>query len=88
MPDHEVSHGDILHKLGVMEGKLDAMHQSLAQKHTDIADAFRRLGEVEKRVAQGVILAVALSLVMPLLMSAASPRLHFGPEPPAEARPR
>lgn len=88
MPDHEVSHGDILHKLGVMEGKLDAMHQSLAQKHTDIADAFRRLGEVEKRVAQGMILAIALSLVMPLIVSAASPRLHFGAEPASETRPR
>lgn len=88
MAESEVSHGDILHKLGVMEGKLDAMHQSLAQKHTDIADAFRRLGEVEKRVAQGVILAIALSLVMPLAMTAVNPRLHFGPEPPAEARQR
>lgn len=88
MPEHEVSHGDILHKLGVMEGKLDAMHSSLAQKHTDIADAFRRLSEVEKRVAQGVILAVAVSLVMPLLWQAVNPRLQFGPESSAEARPR
>lgn len=88
MADTEVSHGDILHKLGVMEGKLDAMHQSLAQKHTDIADAFRRLGDVEKRVAQGVILAIGLSLVMPLAVTAMNPRLHFGPEPPMEARPR
>lgn len=88
MPEHEVSHGDILHKLGVMEGKLDAVHQSLAQKHNDIADAFRRLSEVEKRVAQGVILAVALSLVMPLVWAAAAPRLHFGSETPTEARGR
>jgi phage-related minor tail protein len=88
MPEHEVTHGDILHKLGVMEGKLDAVHQSLAQKHTDIADAFRRLTEVEKRVAQGVILAVILSLVVPFVVSAASPRLHFGSEPSVEALPK
>ena len=88
MPEHEVSHGDILHKLGVMEGKLDAVLTDLAQKHTDIADAFRRLGEVEKRVAQGVILAIAISLIMPMVVSALSPRLQFGPEPSAEARPR
>ncbi len=88
MPEHEVSHGDILHKLGVMEGKLDAVHQSLAQKHTDIAEAFRRLGEVEKRVAQGVVLAVFLSLVMPLVVTVMNPRLHLGPEPPVEARQR
>lgn len=88
MPDHEVSHGDILHKLGVMEGKLDAVHQSLAQKHTDIADAFRRLGDVEKRVAQGVVLAITLSLLMPLVVSIVNPRLHFGQESTTEARPR
>lgn len=88
MPEHEVSHGDILHKLGVMEGKLDAVHQSLAQKHNDIADAFRRLGEVEKRVAQGVVLAIVLSLVMPLVVTTMNPRLHFGPEHQVEARPR
>lgn len=88
MPEHEVSHGDILHKLGVMEGKLDAVHQSLAQKHTDITEAFHRLNDVEKRVAQGVILAIGLSLVMPLAVTAMNPRLHFGLEPPIEARPR
>lgn len=78
MAEHEVSHGDILHKLGVMEGKLDAVHQSLAQKHTDISDAFRRLGDLEKRVAQGVILAVIVSLVMPVLVAMVAPRVEFG----------
>ncbi len=84
MPEHEVSHGDIYHKLGALEGKLDAMIVSVAEKRSDLTEAFRRLGEVEKRLAQGVILAVVVSLVAPLLWQAAGPRLHFG-QPPAEA---
>jgi hypothetical protein len=84
MPEHEVSHGDIYHKLGALEGKLDAVMVSVAEKRTDLADAFKRLVEVEKRVAQGVILAVVISLIAPVLWSAVGARLHFG-EPPAEA---
>ena len=83
--EHEVSHGDILRAIGTLEGKLDAMHQSMAQKHTDIAEAFRRLGEVEKRVAPGVIVAVAVGVIAPLMWQAINPQLHFG-HPPAELR--
>ena len=83
--DHDVSHGDILRAIGLLEGKLDAMHQSMAQKHTDIAEAFRRLGEVEKRVAQGVIVAVAVGVIAPLMWQAINPQLHFG-HSPAELR--
>lgn len=84
--DHDVSHGDILHKLGMLEGKLDAMNQSLAQKNADISSAFSRLSEVEKKVAQGVILAVVVSLVMPILVAMIAPRIEFGPDhaPPAQ----
>jgi hypothetical protein len=84
MPEHEVSHGDIYHKLGALEGKLDAIVVSVAEKRTDLADAFKRLVEVEKRVAQGVILAVVIGFVAPILWSAVGARLHFG-GPPAEA---
>ena len=84
MPEHEVSHGDIYHKLGALEGKLDAVMVSVAEKRTDLADAFKRLVEVEKRVAQGVILAVVIGFVAPILWSAVGARLHFG-GPPAEA---
>lgn len=86
--EHDVSHGDILHKLGMLEGKLDAMHQSLAQKHADIASAFSRLNEVEKKVAQGVILAVVVSVVMPVLVAMLSPRIEFGPDHPPLAQTR
>lgn len=81
--EHDVSHGDILHKLGMLEGKLDAMHQSLAQKHADISNAFSRLNDVEKKVAQGVILAVVVSLVMPIIVALMAPRIEFGPDRPS-----
>lgn len=80
MPEHEVSHGDIYRALGILEGKLDAIATTMANNRADIADAFRRLGDAEKRIAQGVILAVLISLVMPVLVMAAAPRLEFGPE--------
>lgn len=80
MPDHEVSHGDILRAIGNLEGKLDAIHSSMANNRTDIIEAFRRLNEAEKRIAQGVILAVVVSLVMPVVVVALAPRIEFGPD--------
>ncbi len=85
MPEHEVSHGDIYHKLGSLEGKLDVFTSSLGQKQTDLAEAFRRLGELEKNVAKWAGIALACSLIVPLLINAAAPRLHFGQPPAAQA---
>jgi hypothetical protein len=67
---HEVSHGDIYHKLGALEGKLDAVMSSVSEKRSDLAEAFRRLTELEKRVAQGVILAVLIATIAPLIWQA------------------
>lgn len=88
MADETVSHGDIYRALGILEGKLDALGQQLSQKHTDIGDAFKRLNELEKSVARWAGIALACSLIIPILITAAAPRLHFGAEPPAEARQR
>lgn len=83
----DVSHGDIYRALGILEGKLDTMHTTLTQKHSDIADAFKRIGELEKSVAKWAGVALVCSIIVPLLVTAASPRLHF-PQPVEEARPR
>lgn len=88
MADDTVSHGDIYRALGILEGKLDSLGQQLTQKHTDIGDAFKRLNELEKSVARWAGIALACSLIIPILITAAAPRLHFGAEPPAEARQR
>lgn len=82
----EVSHGDIYRALGILEGKLDAMNQALSQKHADLSTAFSRIGELEKSVAKWAGIALACSIIIPVLITAAAPRLHFGQPPAAEAR--
>lgn len=88
MADETVSHGDIYRALGILEGKLDSLGQQLTQKHTDLSDAFKRLNDLEKSVAKWAGIALACSFIIPIVITAAAPRLHFGAEPPAEARPR
>jgi hypothetical protein len=83
----EVSHVDIYRALGILEGKLDTMSQTLLQKHTDISSAFDRISSLERSMAKWAGIALACSIVIPLLVTAAAPRLHF-PQPAAvEARP-
>ena len=73
----EVSHADIYRALGILEGKLDSLGQQLTQKHADLGDAFKRLNELEKSVAKWAGIALACSVIIPLLVTAAAPRLHF-----------
>jgi phage-related minor tail protein len=74
------THGEILRAIGKIEGRLDAILTAMSQNRSDITEAFRRLGEAEKRIAQGIILAFAVSLVMPIVVMIAAPRLEFGPK--------
>lgn len=85
MGEDTVSHGDIYRALGILEGKLDAMNQSLSQKHTDLSSAFTRINNLEKTVWVGLGIAFACSFIIPLLITAAAPRLHFGNPPEASA---
>jgi len=78
LPD-DVSHGDIYHKLGSLEGKLETVVIQLTERRSDIAAVFARLREVEIRVAIGVGVAAVLSFMIPLLVNAAAPKLHIGP---------
>ena len=75
--ERRANQGDILRAIGNLEGKMDAIHQAMLNNRTDIIEAFRRLGVVERRIAQGVILCAVISFVMPLLVTMAGPRLHF-----------
>ncbi len=98
--EHGVSHGDILYKLGGVEGKIDTLAKLVADRQVDLSEASRRLGELEKRpdpapiakelqdvkirVAEGAVLLGVLALLTPLLWQSINPRLYFG-QPPAEA---
>lgn len=79
---HEVSHGDILYKLGSVEGKIDHLAGLLAQKQSDLTEALKRISLLEQRVAQGVIVAVIVGALAPLAWQAMTPRLNFGQQPP------
>lgn len=79
----ETTHGDILRAIGNLEGMLKAIHETAAHNRSDITEAFHRLSQAEQRIAQGVILAVVASLVMPVVVVMLAPRLEFGAEPPA-----
>lgn len=79
MAQDDISHGDIYHKLGSLEGKVDAVMVSIAEKKSDIGEAFRRIRVLEGRVAQGVILLACLSAVAPLLWTALDPELRLEP---------
>jgi hypothetical protein len=72
----EVSHVDIYRALGVLEGKLDVINQALTQKHADLSGALSRITELEKMVAKGLGIAIACSVVIPVLVSAIAPRVH------------
>lgn len=82
MASEDISHGDIYHKLGAVEGKLDAVMISVAEKKSDLTEAFRRIRVLEGRVAQGVILLAALVLLAPLVWDALDPELRL--EQPAK----
>ena len=74
----DVSHGDIYHKLGSLEGKLETLLIQLGERKSDLAAVFVRLREVETRVAIGVGIAAVLSFMIPLIFTAVSPKLHIG----------
>ena len=80
MADEQISHGDIYHKLGGLEGKLDAVMISMSEKKSDITEAFRRIRLLETRVAQGVVLLACLSLFTPLIWDALDPELRLKPD--------
>lgn len=80
----EVSHADIYRALGILEGKLDSLGQQLTQKHADLSTAFSRIGELEQKVAKWAGVALVCSILIPLVITAAAPRLHFG-QPVVEA---
>ena len=73
----DVSHGDIYHKLGSLEGKLETVLIQLSEKRSDLSILFSRLRDIESRVAIGLGVAIALSFSIPFVIQAANPHLHF-----------
>lgn len=76
----DVSHGDIYHKLGVMEGKLESVLLQLSQKRDDMTGVFTRLRSVETRVAVGLGVTLCLTFIIPIIITATAPRILFQQE--------
>ena len=84
-PDH-VSHGDIYHKLGTMEGKIESVLVQMAERRNDMNNLFTRMREIETKVAVAMGAVAILSVVMPFVIDAMNPRIHLE-QPPATVRP-
>ena len=89
--NHEVSHLEIYRVLIEVKTTLDmALKQRAEDKKRDEeekVDIFKRLGRLETRMGQVVILAVFLSIAIPVTVELATGRLlHFGHLPTEQAR--
>ena len=88
---HEVSHLEIYRLLIEVKTTLDmALKQRTEDKEREDkekVDIFKRLNALEGKAALWAGVAIACSFIIPLVVTAATPRLHF-PGPPAAMQPR
>ena len=67
----------------MLDGKLDAVIASVGEKRSDLSQAFRRLSDLEQNMAKWAGIALASSFIIPLIVSAIAPKIHFPGSPPA-----
>lgn len=72
-----VSHVEIYHKLGTLEGKLDALITRTTEYRTDLQSAFDRLAVIEKRLAWVMGAAVVISALMPIFINVLGSSFHM-----------
>jgi len=75
----EVSHEDIYHRLGSLEGKLDSAISKMSDFRGDLDKVFGRLHTIESNVSKVIGVAIVLSLAMPIFMESlmGNTRIHF-----------
>lgn len=87
MGDEQVSHVDIYHKLGTLEGKMDAMIGAISERKAELDGLFSRMRDLESKLAWVLGAAAMLSVVVPVVITMAAPRLHFSHgETPTQVR--
>ena len=67
-PERDVSHSDIYHKLGSLEGKVETLILQLAERRDEITGLFARLRNVEMRLAWAVGVIAFLAFLGPFLV--------------------
>lgn len=80
MGDEQVSHVDIYHKLGTLEGKMDAMIGAISERKAELDGLFSRMRDLESKLAWVLGAAAMLSVVVPLVITMTAPRIHFNQE--------
>lgn len=78
-PTDDVSHSDIYHKLGSLEGKVEALLLQIGDRRTEIEDLFNRLRSVETRMAWAVGAIALLTFLGPLALEALQVPRHAWP---------
>lgn len=75
--ESSVSHVEIYHKLGTLEGKLDALITRTTEYRIDLQNAFDRLAILEKRLAWVMGAAVVVSALVPILINLLGSNFHM-----------
>lgn len=84
--DSGVSQLDIYHKLGTLEGKVDALIARTAEYRTDLQVAYDRIASVEHKQAWIMGGAAVISIIVPIIITMASPKMHFDNHQPSNQR--
>lgn len=83
--DQPVSGSDIYHKLGALEGKVDALIVKTTEYKNDLQVAFDRIRLIENRQSWIMGGAVVVSSIMPLVMHIVINAFHVRIETQPEA---
>ena len=81
--EREVSHNDIYRELGELKGMMSALILRTQKDDEDKREIFSRIGKLETRMGQVVILAIAVSLVLPPMISFLGQHFHLNIRPTA-----
>lgn len=69
------THGDILYRLGELKGVTDLVAAQLSQHREDSKVAHSRIDKIETKVAFACGIAVSLSFIVPIVITAISPKV-------------
>jgi dihydrofolate reductase len=75
--DQTVSGSDIYHKLGALEGKVDALIAKTTEYKNDLQVAFDRIRQLENRTSWILGGAVVISSLMPLVFHVITSTFQF-----------
>lgn len=65
MDPDQISQADIYHRLGSLEGKLDAAISQMSSLRSDINVAFQRIRKIETQVNRFVGIGLVLTIIIP-----------------------